>query len=204
MEDLTPASVEFSGDGGLTLRGIRWGEAPARCLLLHDIGGDLDMWDVIPAALAAAGMSALAIDLPGHGLSDEGPELPVGEILRRCGDQITAMPMVLGMGDSADAILHDAAELRLAGMVGLGPAWRDGDSPARSPFVPKLLIGRTGIEGEVAACRRLTNACGGWAIASSLPTDAPFPDVIASPLGPMVTDAVVAFCRDCLARVPRG
>ena len=64
MEDLTPASVEFSGDGGLTLRGIRWGEAPAQCLLLHDIGGDLDMWDVIPAALAAAGMSALAIDPP--------------------------------------------------------------------------------------------------------------------------------------------
>lgn len=202
MHEIVPESVEIVGDDGRALRGIRWGAAPARCLLLHDLGADLDEWDVIPAALAAAGMSAIAIDLPGHGLSDDGPVPEVGEILARCGGLVASKPMILAIGAEAAAVLREGADLQLAGMIGFGPAVENIDALPRSSFMPKLLIGRTGVEDEVRRCRQLSNHCGGWAIASSVPGDAPFSEVFASRFGGMVCDQVVAFSHDCLGRVP--
>ena len=58
--------------GGLELRLAECGDLNAPpVLLLHGWGASLYMWRAWFAPLAAAGLHVLAIDLPGHGLSDK-------------------------------------------------------------------------------------------------------------------------------------
>src|SRR5476651_553026 len=62
--------------GGLTLRVAEAGDADAPpVLLLHGWGASMYMWRAWFAPLAAAGFRAIAVDLPGHGLSSK-PEAP--------------------------------------------------------------------------------------------------------------------------------
>ena len=57
---------------GLTLRVAEAGEAGQPVvLLLHGWGASLYMWRDWFAPLAAAGRHVIAVDLPGHGLSDK-------------------------------------------------------------------------------------------------------------------------------------
>src|ERR1700712_4356830 len=51
--------------GGLSA--LRWGDAPPALVLLHGGGQNAHTWDTV---LAALGVPALAVDLPGHGHSD--------------------------------------------------------------------------------------------------------------------------------------
>ena len=61
---------------GIALRVAESGEAGSPpVLLLHGWGASLYMWRDWLAPLAEAGMRAIAVDLPGHGLSDK-PENP--------------------------------------------------------------------------------------------------------------------------------
>lgn len=55
---------------GMNLSGLLWGDPPADLVLLH--GGSLNAhaWDPVLLEPALSGVSALAIDLPGHGHSD--------------------------------------------------------------------------------------------------------------------------------------
>jgi pimeloyl-ACP methyl ester carboxylesterase len=64
-----PFEIEL-GDGS-ALRGvvIEGGSAPT-LVLVHDLGGDLDEFGQLPELLATHGGDVIAIDLPGHGLSD--------------------------------------------------------------------------------------------------------------------------------------
>ncbi|HUQ45040.1 MAG TPA: alpha/beta fold hydrolase [Gemmatimonadaceae bacterium] len=58
--------------GGVSLRVAESGESGAPpVLLLHGWGASLYMWRDWFAPLAAAGLRAIAVDLPGHGLSDK-------------------------------------------------------------------------------------------------------------------------------------
>ncbi len=68
---LAVAPIEVAPTGFPRLRGLRWGAEPAT-LLLHAPGGDLDDWRDLPPLLARrTGLGAVALDLPGHGLSDD-------------------------------------------------------------------------------------------------------------------------------------
>jgi pimeloyl-ACP methyl ester carboxylesterase len=61
--------------GGLTLRVAEAGSADAPpMLLLHGWGASIYMWRAWFAPLAAAGFRAVAVDLPGHGLSGKPDE----------------------------------------------------------------------------------------------------------------------------------
>jgi pimeloyl-ACP methyl ester carboxylesterase len=70
---LVRSPIEIPIEGGLTLRGVeidggRGGRAVI--LLVHDLDGDLDEFGSLPEVLAALGYRTIAVDLPGHGLSD--------------------------------------------------------------------------------------------------------------------------------------
>jgi pimeloyl-ACP methyl ester carboxylesterase len=66
-----PTAVELTLPSGSVVRGLRWGSGPDVALLLHEPGADLDAWGALPPRLARAlGLRAIAVDLPGHGLSD--------------------------------------------------------------------------------------------------------------------------------------
>lgn len=68
-------TYELALGGGIVLRGIRVdGGSTARLVLLHDIGHDLDEFGRLPEALAALGCDVVAVDLPGHGVSDDPPD----------------------------------------------------------------------------------------------------------------------------------
>lgn len=61
--------------GGLTLRVAESGASTdPPVLLLHGWGASIYMWRDWFAPLAAVGLRAIAVDLPGHGLSDKPPE----------------------------------------------------------------------------------------------------------------------------------
>jgi hypothetical protein len=92
---MTPrVGFELDVGGGTTLRGIRIeGGSAARLLMLHDLGRDLDEFGRLPEALADIGCDVLAVDLPGHGISDELPDggtVPslLVEALRRVRDTV--------------------------------------------------------------------------------------------------------------------
>lgn len=55
---------------GLRLRALEAGEGPL-VVLLHGLGDCAEVWDLNLEPLAAAGYRAVALDLPGHGLSDK-------------------------------------------------------------------------------------------------------------------------------------
>jgi pimeloyl-ACP methyl ester carboxylesterase len=50
--------------------GVVWGRAAPELVLLHDVGSSARSWD---AVLVALGRPAVAIDLPGHGRSNDNP-----------------------------------------------------------------------------------------------------------------------------------
>jgi pimeloyl-ACP methyl ester carboxylesterase len=69
-------AVEFETSSGQVLRGVRLNSQGAdgpdggSILFVHDVGSDLDEFATLPESLAAVGFEVVAIDLPGHGLSD--------------------------------------------------------------------------------------------------------------------------------------
>jgi esterase len=73
-----PPSVERIetplGDGR-SLRALRWGSAPPEIVFLHGGGQNAHTWDTVALAL---GRPLLAVDLPGHGHSDDvSPDAPI-------------------------------------------------------------------------------------------------------------------------------
>jgi pimeloyl-ACP methyl ester carboxylesterase len=70
---LVRSPIEIPLETGITLRGVEVdGSAAGRpaILLVHDLDADLDEFGSLPEALAALGYRVIAVDLPGHGLSD--------------------------------------------------------------------------------------------------------------------------------------
>src|SRR5438477_10057982 len=71
MDRARAIAVEFAGPAALTMRGLRSGEGDRWAVLVHGEGRDLDGWRPLAGSLADRGFSVLAIDLPGHGASDD-------------------------------------------------------------------------------------------------------------------------------------
>lgn len=72
----TVERVETVLDDGRVMRALRWGTAPPEIVFLHGGGQNAHTWDTVALALDRP---MLAVDLPGHGHSDE-PDLggPLG------------------------------------------------------------------------------------------------------------------------------
>lgn len=65
-----PIPFEVTLESGITLRGLEYENDGPPVVLVHDLGGDADSWDVIPSALVAGGFRTINLELRGHGLSD--------------------------------------------------------------------------------------------------------------------------------------
>ncbi len=114
----TPIAIELAS--GLTVRGAQssTGTGTHSIVLIHDLGGDLDEFGSLVELLVGAGFDVIAVDLPGHGLSDGDDPSPetcredVAEILSRLG---VAGPIGLvssGRTASVAASLGDAHGVR--------------------------------------------------------------------------------------------
>ena len=72
---MTPRTpIEIPLGAGSVLRGEACQGGDIWAVLAHDQGEDLDRWQDVPEQLAAYGVSAVAIDLRGHGGSDGEPD----------------------------------------------------------------------------------------------------------------------------------
>lgn len=201
----TAVAEEIGLDGFPALRGQRWGDGASELLLLHGGGADLDAWGALPALLAHhLDATVIAVDLPGHGLSDDPwqperlPELLAALASRPAG---SARLAVVAAGDTAAALLREAGRLAVAAVVLLSPALPETVAGwERSPSVSKLFLAGSLAGDELARCRRAANALGGWAVVVGVPDAAQGAELLVGDhLGTVVAHAA-GFLRQALAR----
>jgi len=190
------------------LRGIRWGRSSEVALLLHDPGADIDAWGPLPFEIARQlDIETVAVDLPGHGLSDDPWEL------ERLPDLLRALPEIapaglrflVAAGESAIAALERAPEIELSGLVCLSPQIPgDGWRPPRSPRVPKLFVAGSLAGNDLDDARWLGTACGGWAVVTAYPVAERGTMLLASRWGSRLVEEIVTFLRDCRRRPARA
>jgi pimeloyl-ACP methyl ester carboxylesterase len=208
---LPRAAVEYPLPWGPVMRGVRTGDGADIALLLHEPGADLDAWGAFPSRLARAlPVTVVALDLPGHGLTDD-PWEPerLGEVVRvamsdglpRESAYPSGFRFLIAAGATATSGLQLAAELALTGVVCLSPVAMEADSkPERSPRVAKLIVAGAQAGSDLQTARRFAGQCGGWAVVTSLPVAAHGTALLAWDRAAQLEEAIVAFLRDSARR----
>ncbi|MHB1988208.1 MAG: alpha/beta fold hydrolase [Acidimicrobiales bacterium] len=120
---VVPEEREFAV-GALRLRGRSWGPGPPDAILLHGLASNARIWDGVASELAALGISTLALDLRGHGRSDQpttGYDFDTlsGDIDAVFEESEASEPIVVGHSWGAHVALHHAVHgaYRATGLV---------------------------------------------------------------------------------------
>lgn len=208
-EEPRPAApVEIPIDGVGTVRGLHWPDAGTgrAVIFLHAPDGDLDDWQDLPAFVAgSAGCAALALDLPGHGLSDDPMSAwSISRLLAAAGDLLGLPPSrcaIVAAGETAARVVSLDPAPPLAGLIAIGPT--EPESAPRSPGLPKLFLASATDPDRLQATRALANGLGGWAIVSAITPGEQDPWLLSGPWGTHVREQIAAFARDCLTRPVR-
>lgn len=169
------ADVERMTGGAAPVAGaLHWLETPAGRiaysvtgtggrvhLLVHGFAGDRSAWAQLSAAIARAGHTAVALDLPGHGATEaEGPDLHgLADAVTRLAETLPAGATLIGHSLGAAAAVAAASRLgpRLARLVLLTPA---GCGPRiGADFVHGMA--QASSAGEIAHLLRLLGPKGG-------------------------------------------
>lgn len=164
-----PRPVEI-GFAGAVVRGQVSPCGPNWVVLVHEPGGDLDTWADLPAAIAADGYSVLAVDLPGHGLSDD-PWVP-GRIV----ELIHALAVYAASAGAGKVFVAGAGEIATAAMfvqnvnavIALSPAPFAIPHPERTP--PVLILTGGGHPAAAESANAFFRQTRGWAVISSFGT----------------------------------
>jgi pimeloyl-ACP methyl ester carboxylesterase len=180
---------------------MRWGSGADRVVLLHEPGKDkdIDAWGDLPRQLAVhLPLEIVALDLPGHGLSDdpwEATRLP--EVMEAVLAGTPGSRFLIAAGSTAGAALAHAAHLSLAGLVGFSPTAPEDSSLARSPRVPKLFFAGSLAGDDLKDARHLAQAGGGWSVVTAIPVAAQGTDLLGLPWVGSIQERIVGFIRDC-------
>lgn len=187
-----PVELHLSGT---TMRGYRWPGDDAWIVLLHEVGEDLDVWNDIPATLAAAGYTVVAIDLPGHGLSDDPwrPECAsslVDDIVRSVTPP-TGRCFVIAAGSLSEPAMRSA---HVDAIVALSPGIPSGDPFVRTP--PALILVGGADTAAAEAADLVFRATRGWTVVSSFGSTRQREALYSGPWGPHALEQTLAFFRD--------
>lgn len=197
-EDRRPAvprtvEIEFAGS---SVRGQAWPGDPNWVILVHEPGEDLDAWRDVPASIAADGCSVLAIDLPGHGLSDD-PWAPerIAELVHTLAEFAIAEGARKVFVVVAKEIATAAILVRnIDALVALSPTPFSLPPPSWTP--PALIL----VGGSDAAAAERANAffrqTRGWAVVSSFGTEEQGTAIFQSPWSQHALEQTLAFVRD--------
>jgi pimeloyl-ACP methyl ester carboxylesterase len=201
-----PEAIEWDLPWGPIVRGMRWGNGADRVVLLHEPGmdKDIDAWSDLPRQLAVhLPLEVIAVDLPGHGLSDDPWEAARLPGVIEVGFEDTAgKRFLLAAGISASVGVAHAAQLSLAGIIGLSPIAPAANLLPRSPRTPKHFFAGSLTGDDLRVTRHLAQSCGGWAVVTAVPLAVQGTELLAPPwLGP-IQERIVAFIRDCLYASP--
>ena len=188
---------------GPVLRGQRRGDGPHRAILVHEPGTDLDAWGALPSLLAAADLTVVAVDLPGHGLSDDPwrPELlapTLGALVAHARAEGAASVCLVAAGAGATAALELAVDGGLDALVALSPAepTSHDDFRFRAAGFPKLVLVGALDPSALATARSFVARCVGWTVLSTIPTAEQGTRLLAGPWGRQVGEQIATFLRD--------
>ncbi|MCE0767387.1 alpha/beta fold hydrolase [Pseudonocardia kujensis] len=76
LAETTPMVCYPFATATASTRVLETGAGTEHVILLHGLGARADRWRANLEALAGAGLHAYAVDFPGHGFADKGPDLP--------------------------------------------------------------------------------------------------------------------------------
>jgi pimeloyl-ACP methyl ester carboxylesterase len=193
---LTPRTpIEIPIGEGVVLRGEACEGGELWAVLAHDQGEDLDRWHDIPEQLAAYGVSAVALDLRGHGGSDGEPdaastpddlELAIDAARQRG----AAAVVVIAAGGTATAAL-DCSSAEAAVAI-TPPAGSADPSPERPPA--RLLI-VSADPAASAACEAFQAQPGRRTLVARVPVADTGLDLLAGAWGTNVASYIVTFVR---------
>ncbi len=142
-----PSAAGISYPGG-TAEGVAWSwpSSDLALFVLHDLDADVDALRWLCERAASAGTHVLALDLPGHGLSEgdvyaDGPAL-VAEAHRWLSDDVPGAVGMIAHGASANLLLSTTTEQPAVAVAFLDPRRDDHYGPTASCWrhVPKLVI----------------------------------------------------------------
>jgi pimeloyl-ACP methyl ester carboxylesterase len=178
------------------VRGYRWRGDATSVLLLHAPGEDLDAWEDLPGVLAGDGYSIVAVDLPGHGLSDDPWEpLAVADLISVLIAEARAAgarrSFVVAAGELAPAAL---LARDVDACVAVSPA-----APETAPDgpTPPVLVLVGGLDrGAVEAADRFFRWTRGWAVMSALGTERQGAAIFTSDWGGHAREQMLGFFRD--------
>lgn len=165
-------------------------------VLLHDLGSDLDVWGTLPAALAIDGYRVLAIDLPGHGLSDD-PWQPheaahaLGSIISAARHDRSGKCFAISVGSIAAVV----GSLPLDAHIALSPA-PDTDWRRETTATPCLIFVGGADPGAADAADRYFRGRTGWTVVSSFGVVENGAALLSGPWAAHVSEQVLAFLRD--------
>ena len=196
------APVELTAADGVVLRGERWGNGGDWLVLLHDDGRDLDAWRPLEALVSERkDWSALALDLRGHGGSDD-PRDPAAAVLdaeaaiayARAGGARAVCAVGAGVGAiAALAACGGKAAPDALALFSPGPVDESRARALRGPGISKLIfVGALEPEAAAATAALRAASIGQWLVVS-LPTEAQGTDLLDGPWNPQVTDHLAAF-----------
>lgn len=206
---LEPLEIEVAS--GTTLRGLMAHAGELWTVLIHDEGTDLDAWVPLTAQIVNRGISALLLDLRGHGLSDgDWSESTFSEDLeaalsfvRRSGGR----PAVIGaIGRCATLALQSMPKAHVEGIILISPVIHRLDNFDNPRFrgVGRLVIAGTLDTTMDKGIRLLKRRLVGPTIVVNLPTKIQGAQLLEDPWGRVTADYTLRFISRCAnkARVP--
>ena len=197
-------AIEVATPAGPVVRGQRWGEGSNVAVLIHAPDEDVDAWADFPLFLAGDSLMVVAVDLPGHGLSDD-PWEPahlvdsIRSVVDHVCDDGAKRVFMLAAGASISGALRAAVASDATALVALSPPDAEDDQTAadlRVSKLPKLLLVGAGQERALAAARRVFQRSAGWTVLSTLPTREQGTGLIVGPWGRQAREQILAFLRD--------
>ena len=194
-KEVEPRPVEIPFAGGV-VHGQLWPGGSDWVVLLHEPGGDLDAWGELPGALAADGYAALAVDLPGHGLSDD----PWAS--GRAVELVHALAAFAKADGASKVFVIAARELATAAavarnvdaLVALSPPPFPIEGPEATP--PALVLVGGSDDDAVERANRFFRQTRGWAVMSSFGTEAQGTAIFASDWAEHALEQALGFLRD--------
>jgi alpha/beta superfamily hydrolase len=196
-------ALEIAMLDGAILRGVLWRGGDDAVVLVHDAGYDLDSWRPMAAAVAAAGFTAMAIDLRGHGASDgewdpEGLTRDLQTVLGYARASVTGRLVLIGAGATGPAVLGPGIEPRPDGAILFSPGpLRDGEAgELRGEGISKLFIVGSRDEPADRAAVELRNRSIGTASVVSVPTDAHGTELLVREWHQQIAEKVLAFLSE--------
>lgn len=177
------------------MRGLVWPGGPDTVVLIHDAGGDLDDWGSLPAILAGQGYRVVAVDLPGHGLSDDPWEIECAPIqmteIVSAARAVSERCFVVGIGSLAPVV----GQLDVDALVAISPHAEVEPEPA-SPTAPCLIFVGGADPERADAADRFFRARRGWAVVSSFGVPENGAALLSGPWAGHLAEQTISFLRD--------